>query len=227
MIADVNLDAARRVVAQIVATGGTADAVEADAGSPTDPDRAIAETVRRMGGVRILVNNAGVFPFSPADVTPVELWDRVLAINLRGAFLFARAAARSMRATGNGGAIVNIASIDSFHPSGNLAHYDASKGGLAMLTRSLAAEWGGLKIRVNAVAPGGINTPGAGAVSADVLRATGASVDAFTRGFLQHIPLGRMGEPDDIARATLFLASRASDYVTGAVLVVDGGYLVA
>lgn len=226
MVADVNLEAAQGVIDRVRALGARGEVLRADAGSPTDPDRAVAETVRSLGDLHLLVNNAGIFPFSSAADTPVDLWDRVLAINLRGPFLFARASARAMSARGHGGSIVNIASIDAFRASGNLAHYDASKAGLAMLTRSLALEWGAQGIRVNAVAPGGINTPGAQAGSAGILKSTGIDPEALMRNFLQRIPLRRMGEPDDIARAVLFLAAPASEYITGSVIVVDGGYLL-
>ena len=171
----------------------------------------------------MLVNNAGVFPISPAEATTEQIWDRVLDINLKGAFFFAQAAAEAMVKGGHGGAIVNIASIDAMHPSGALAHYDASKGGLLMLTRSLALELAPKKIRVNAVCPGAIHTPGADvALSAMGGGDTGRAKAAFAK----RIPLGRMGDPDDIARAVLFLATDASSYMTGSTLVVDGGYLV-
>lgn len=131
---------------------------------------------------------------------------------------------------GKGGKIVNIASIDGLHPTGNLVHYDASKGGVVMATRSIALELGPHQIQVNAIAPGGIDTPGASASSATMIQAAGLTSEqlkAMGDAFIQRIPLRRQGVPDDIARLALFLASPAADYITGETIVVDGGYLLS
>jgi 2-deoxy-D-gluconate 3-dehydrogenase len=151
----------------------------------------------------------------------VQGWDRVLNINLKSQFSYAQAAARSMIPAGHGGAIVNIASIDAFRPTGNLAHYDASKGGAIMLTKSLAKELGPCGIRGNAIALGGVNTPGA-----RTAHGTTAIDPAAMETMMAWMPLGRMGEPDDIATVALFLASDASRYVRGTTIVVDGGFLL-
>ncbi len=227
MVMDMNDEAAQKTVERIRERGGEAQAIHADAASATDAKQAVQATVSRLGGLDILVNNAGIFPFSPALESTEELWDRVLAINLKGAFFYCQAAARAMVEAGHGGKVVNIASIDGLHPSGNLAHYDASKGGLVMLTKSLALELSPHHINVNAIAPGAIQTPGAQALSSNRPETPRTAPDEMTRAFLARIPLGRMGEPDDIAKATLFLVSPAADYVTGALLVVDGGYLLS
>ncbi len=218
VIADISPSAAEETVSQIRSAGGKAKAVKVDVASVADAIRTIEETVQAFGRLDILVNNAGIFPFAPALEVSEALWDKVLAINLKGMFFFTQAAAREMIREGHAGKIINIASIDAFHPTGNLVHYDSSKGGVVMMTKSLALELGPQNINVNAIAPGAIQTPGASgpAISDEVIQA-----------FAARIPLHRMGVPDDIARAALFLASAASDYMTGSVVVVDGGFLQA
>lgn len=226
-IADVNLDSANATVEQIKVQGGKAQAVQADTASVADAKRVVDMALTAFGSIDILVNNAGIFPFSPATQTTEELWDKVLDVNLKGAFFYSQAVAQKMIAAGHGGKIIMIASIDSLHPTGNLAHYDASKGGMLMLTKSLAVEFGRNKINVNAIAPGGIQTPGGESQAATILKATGMTPEQMVKGFVSRIPLGHMGAPDDIAKAVLFLASAAADYMTGSLLVVDGGYLLS
>ncbi len=227
MITDISQEASSKVVDQIRAKGGKAEAIYADAGSANDAHKAVQATVEAFGKLDILVNNAGIFPFSPALQTSEQLWDKVLGINLKGVFFYSQAAAQEMVKTGDGGKIVNIASIDALHPTGNLVHYDASKGGVVMLTKSLALELGPYNITVNAIAPGGIQTPGAQAGTATMLQATGMPTEELSKAFTARIPLRRMGEPDDIAKVVLFLASAAADYMTGSLLLVDGGYLLS
>ncbi len=202
---------------EIRAEGDVAQRISCNLGDVASIESAIGSTIDAFGRIDIVVNNAGIFPMTPALELTERAWDRVLEVNLKGAFFCSQLAARRMVKQGDGGAIVNIASIDAFHPSGALAHYDASKGGLVMLTRSLAKELAPHRIRVNAIAPGAIETPGA----------SGALQDPAVRNaFVSRIPLARMGAPDDIARGVVYLASEASDYVTGSTLVIDGGYLV-
>ncbi len=177
---------------------------------------------RELGGVDILVNNAGIFPAAPlAELTPA-LFDRVLAVNLRGLVLCTKYAAEAMIERGRGGRIVNVTSIDALHPSMvGLAHYDASKHGAWGFTKSAALELAPHGITVNAIAPGGIQTPGVAAMH-------GAGPDAASAldEFERRIPLGRLGVPDDIGKVALFLASGLADYITGAQVVVDGGRLL-
>ena len=220
VITDVNMEAANQTVDTITEAGGVAIAIRADASSAEDARQVVAEAKQRFGRVDYLVNNAGIYPMTPAlDLTEAQ-WDRVLDINLKGAFFYAQTVAREIIAEGHDGAIVNIASIDGIHPTGNLAHYDASKGGVIMVTKSLAKELGPQGVRVNAIAPGGITTPGASGSG-------GANVpEEVMKAFMQRIPLRRMGAPDDIATAALFLLSPASAYMAGGLVVVDGGYLV-
>jgi 2-dehydro-3-deoxy-D-gluconate 5-dehydrogenase len=225
-VADLDEAAAGRTAHRIQRAGGRSVAIQLDVADPVACTQAVAETESSLGELAILVNNAGIFPFSPATTTTPELWNRVLGVNLNGAFYLAQATAKLLIAQHRDGSVVNIASVDAVRPTGNLAHYDASKGGLVMLTRALALEFAPHRIRVNAVAPGAIDTPGAKAsMSAGV--PAGVNPADLLKAFLARIPLGRMGSPDDIAGAVVFLAGGAAAYVTGALLVVDGGYLVA
>jgi 2-deoxy-D-gluconate 3-dehydrogenase len=176
-----------------------------------------------VGTLDVLVNNAGIYPFAPVLGMTEADWDKVIDVNLKGTFLCAQAAAKQMVAQGTGGVIVNIASIDAYHPSSvGLAHYDASKGGVVMFTRNLALELGPHGIRVMAIAPGGIATEGTRANMVP-----GVDIEALMKGFLARIPLGRMGVPDDIGRVALFLASDAAAYMTGSTVFVDGGVLLS
>lgn len=200
------------------ARGHRVEAMTVDVAAPGAAEALIERAIGAYGRLDVLVNNAGIFPFASAlEVTP-ELWRRVLETNLSSAFFLAQAAARRMVKQGRG-SIVNVASIDALHPSGGLTHYDASKGGMVMMTRSLALELGPHGVRVNTVSPGSIDTPGARV-------ATAGATTELARSFEQRVPLRRTGRPDDIASAIAFLASDAASYVTGANLVVDGGYLL-
>lgn len=177
----------------------------------------------RFGSVDIVVNNAGIFPNKPVLDMDLSLWEKIQGVNLRGTFLMCREAGKRMAAAGVGN-IVNVGSIDSLHPSMvGLAAYDASKHGMWGFTKNFALEVSKKGIRVNMVAPGGIATEGVAQMNQG---SGGPEMEAQIRAFTAKIPLGRFGAPDDIATAALFLASPASSYMTGSVLVVDGGYLL-
>lgn len=227
LIADIDLAAAQETASQIEARGGRARAVRADVCRAEQVDEAVHAALAAFGRLDIVVNNAGIFPLQPVlDVTE-ETWDRVLDINLKGAFLVAKAAAQQMVQAGRGGRIINLASVDALHPNGMATPYNTSKGGTLMLTKGLAVELAPHAIRVNAVAPGGITTPGSDAARAHVSGALRVPDAAILQGWIQRVPLRRMGEPDDVAKVVLFLASRAADFITGECIVVDGGYLLS
>jgi 2-deoxy-D-gluconate 3-dehydrogenase len=226
MIVDIDMDAASKVVQRVKEKGGKAEAIRADIRSLADAKKVAEATVKTFGTLDILVNNAGIYPISKALDTTEELWDRVLDINLKGTFFFSQAAAREMVKAKHGGRIINLASIDAVHPMGEVAHYNASKGGVMSLTKALALEWAPHGIIVNSIAPGSIWTSGSEKLRIEQ-EAAGKKPEEMLKKFETRWPLGRPGEPDDIAKVALFYASDAVGYVTGTMLIVDGGYLLS
>ena len=221
VIADRNAKAAKAVADELNAAGSTRSSFfETDVSDEPSVLAMMKHAIETFGRLDILVNDAGIFPNKPiADMTLAD-WERVQAVNLRGTFLCLREAALHMRKQGSGGRIINISSIDSLHPSMvGLAHYDASKGGVNMLTRSAALEFGPDKILVNAILPGMIATEGVAAMTSTM---TSAATELFSKRTI----LGRAGTPEDIAGCALFLASNAASYITGQTIVVDGGFLI-
>ncbi|MDN5326286.1 MAG: hypothetical protein PWP41_982 [Moorella sp. (in: firmicutes)] len=207
VIADRNFQDAQETERLIKEEGGEAFAVLADVSRPEDVVKLMEKTEERYGRLDILINNAGFGCWkSPYDLT-VEEWDSVINTNLRGTFLCSREAAKIMR-KGGGGSIVNIASTRAIMSEPDSESYAASKGGILALTHALAVSLGPDRIRVNAISPGWIETG-----DYDKLR----EID-----HLQH-PAGRVGKPEDIARACLFLTAGENSFITGANLVIDGG----
>ncbi len=204
---------AEAVVARIDPAGARAYAVQADVGAEADVIRMVGECRERLGGLDLLVNNAGIVRQAATLETPLELWEQTLRTNLTGAFLCLREAGRLMAAQGRG-VIVTITSVHEFIPWPGYAHYCASKGGLKLLTQTVAREWAPLGIRVLAIAPGAIATAASSAALDDVEGR--ARVEA-------EIPLGRYGRPEEIAAAVVWAASDEAAYLTGTTLVVDGG----
>ena len=187
--------------------------VASDVSSAEGAQAAVAAAVSRFGRLDILVNNAGIYPTSPFLEHTVELWDQVVDVNLRGPFLCSQATARQFEKQGKGDAILNIASVVGLEGSGPAAiAYTASKGGLIALTKTLARAVGPFGARANAIAPAAIETETARGM-----------LDSSS---IARQPVGRFGTPDDVALAALYLVAPASDYVTGEILVVDGGYLL-
>jgi 2-deoxy-D-gluconate 3-dehydrogenase len=220
-IFDLKQDDAKRTAEEIRQSGHKASAFTGNVAEEKDVQALVQSVMQEYGGIDILVNNAGIFPNILLREMSRGDFESVLSTNLIGAFLCTKYVCEEMIRAGKGGRIINITSIDAIHPSMvGLAHYDASKHGLWGFTKNAALEYAPHKIWINAIAPGGINTPGVGAMNRtqEMQRA----VDAFA----QQIPMKRMGEPDDIGKTALFLASELSGYMTGAQIVVDGGYLL-
>jgi len=220
-VADVNEAGGQETVARIQSRGGVAAFVRLDVTGEADWDSAIAATVARHGRLDILVNNAGMEIVKLIPDTSLADWRRLMSVNLDGVFLGTKAAIAAMRKTG-GGAIVNISSVAGINGYARQSAYCASKGGVRLLTKSSAVECAeqGWNIRVNSVHPGVIDTP----MARSLLQGLDPQVAAQRLERLKALhPLGHLGEPEDIARAVLYLASDAAKFVTGTELVVDGG----
>ncbi len=211
---DINVETLKDTVAGIRAAGGVAEALACNVTDSQRVGEVVDEVVKTWGGLQILVNNAGITRDNMILRMKDEQWDAVLAINLRGTFLFTRAAARPM-IKAHRGRIINIASVSGLMGNPGQANYSASKAGVIGLTRTVARELAGRNVTVNAVAPGFIAT--------DMTAALGEEVLAQVKS---EIPLGRLGDPQDVADAVLFLASEAASFITGHVLTVDGGITV-
>jgi NAD(P)-dependent dehydrogenase (short-subunit alcohol dehydrogenase family) len=225
-------------------------AAEDTAGMIGDPDRAMVAggdvrvreqveaaarlVVDRWSRMDVVVNSAGLFPPAPVMDITSDLWDLVVGVNATGTFLVSQVCARYISDSGGGGAIVNVASKSSFQPTRGFAHYAASKGAVAMATKALALELAPLGIRVNAVAPGSVATEGVQR-SGRLLDAVAGTAPTEQTGRLatevrarsSRCPMGRSASPDEIARVAVFLASEWSSYMTGSIVLVDGGFLVS
>jgi glucose 1-dehydrogenase len=214
-------DAARDVVNSIAAAGGRAIAVKADVSSEAEVQAMFQKVIAEFGTLDILVNNAGLQRDAPFDQMTLAQWNFVIGVNLTGQFLCAREALREFKRRGivkeissSAGKIICMSSVHEVIPWSRHANYAASKGGIMMMMKSLAQEVAPLRIRVNSICPGAIRTP---------INASAWNTPAAYASLLTHIPYQRIGEPEDIGRVAVILASDLSDYITGASIFVDGG----
>lgn len=223
VVADLNEEAGKAAAEKLASSGFQAAFVKTDVSIEGEVRGAVEFAVKTYGGLNILINNAGIYPTVPVMQLKTADFEKIINVNLKNVFLFTKAAAEVMIQQGRGGKIINITSIDALHPSSvGLAAYDASKHGVWGFTKNTALELAPYNIQVNAIAPGGIATPGTGRgkpVSPDI--------EALLKKFLEKIPMKRMGEPDEIGKVALFLASALSSYMTGSQVVVDGGVLLS
>ena len=219
LLADINEELAAKAATELRGKGYSVQSFKTDVSSEEDVRALLAEAVRQFGNINILVNNAGIYPSAPIRNMAAANFERVLSVNLKSAFLCTKYAAEQMILQGIGGKIINITSIDALHPSFvGLAHYDASKHGMWGFTKNSALEFAPYNIFINAIAPGAVRTSGTASAMQD---------SAAMNTVLAKIPMKRIGEPDDIGRVALFLASDLSSYMTGSQIVVDGGYLLS
>jgi NAD(P)-dependent dehydrogenase (short-subunit alcohol dehydrogenase family) len=222
-IADTNRAAADILVAEISATGGRAIATTTDVSSAADAEASVTATLAAYGRLDVLVNNAGIQPvdqYKPLHLMPEDVWDRILDVNLKGAYLMSRFAIPALLESGHG-VIVNMASVQGLQSMPGVGPYAASKGGLLSLTRNLAMEYAPQGLRAVAICPGTIDSE----MVRTAARASGGDIDASLASFGRTHPLGRIGTPEDVANATVFLASDRASFITGDYLCVDGGYM--
>src|ERR1035437_885911 len=204
------------IVAAIESAGGKASAFAADLSDTSAPDALFAQVLAKFGRVDILVNNAGIILREDAVNVPLADWQKVIQINETAVFQLSQLAGRDMMKRNAPGKIINIASLLSFQGGIRVPSYAAAKGAVAQITKALANEWAVKGIQVNAIAPGYIATNNTAQLRADPER---------SKAILDRIPAGRWGEATDVAGTAVFLASAAADYITGHILVVDGGWM--
>jgi 3(or 17)beta-hydroxysteroid dehydrogenase len=216
---DMEEQAGKQTAESIIAEGGEATFIKADVTVSTQVQNAMKATVQKYGKLDILVNNVGISPTGTVVDTKEEVWDRIIDTNLKGVFLGSKYAIPEMK---NGGVIVNMASISGLVARQGEAGYDASKGGVVMLTRAMALDHASQNIRVNCVCPGTIWTP----LIQRIVEESDNPAES-RKNFERLHPMGRLGKPEEIAYAALYLASDESSFVTGSALVVDGGRTAA
>jgi NAD(P)-dependent dehydrogenase (short-subunit alcohol dehydrogenase family) len=205
----------KRFVEEIEKAGGIAGY---SAGSPIDHEdvkRVVKKTAHKFGGIDILITAAGVNKPNPTVEQPLEEWEMIMDANVKGTWLYCKEVGKIMIEQGRGGKVILVSSTRGMLGMANYAAYSPSKGAVSLMAKSLGCEWGPHKINVNAIAPTVFRT---------ALTQWMFDDDAFYKNFLKRIPIGRLGEPEDFIGTVVFLSSQASDFMTGAVLYVDGGY---
>jgi glucose 1-dehydrogenase len=207
-------DQAKEIVDKIEGSGGKATSVRADVSDPEDVKNLIRKAVEEFGRLDVMINNAGMEEKMPFLDTPLDVWNKTIAVNLTGAWLGCQEAARQMVSQGGSGRIINVSSVHEDLPMPTNSPYCATKGGLRMLMRTIAVELAPHNITVNNIAPGAIDTPMDAPLKEDQDK---------MQELLSEIPLRRMGQPEEVAALAVYLASDAASYVTGSTFVIDGG----
>ena len=228
VIANRTVDEGIKAAQQLTTLGFKAKAIATDVSVEDQVKKMVDETVAAFGSVDILVNNAGIYPSIPVSQMTAADFEKVISINLKGVFLTTKYVSEQMIKQGRGGKIINITSVDALHPSSvGLAHYDASKHGVWGFTKNVALELSAHKIWVNAIAPGGIMTPGVEKLQKSMPVTQDVDMKKALEAFLSKIPMRRMGEIDDIGKVALFIGCDMCSYMTGSQIVVDGGVLLS
>ena len=216
-IFDIDKDMLEATQAEMKSMGGDVMTFTVDVLSKEQIFNAVNAVADKWGHIDILVNDAGICPWADFLEIPEEDWDKVMGINLKGYFLMSQAVGRIMSKQKDGGSIIHMSSVNGLAAEAQIAHYNVSKGGINMLTMSMALELAKYNIRVNAICPGFIDTR---------LNRSDIENEEWLKEYLKTIPMGRVGKPSDIASAAFFLASDDSAYITGHLLVVDGGQII-
>lgn len=216
-IFDIDKDMLEATEAEMKSMGGDVMTFTVDVLSKEQIFNAVNAVADKWGHIDILVNDAGICPWADFLEIPEEDWDKVMGINLKGYFLMSQAVGRIMSKQKDGGSIIHMSSVNGLAAEAQIAHYNVSKGGINMLTMSMALELAKYNIRVNAICPGFIDTR---------LNRSDIENEEWLKEYLKTIPMGRVGKPSDIASAAFFLASDDSAYITGHLLVVDGGQII-
>ncbi len=222
-ILDIDGRAADVAAEELRSGGATVIAIQCDVARSVDVAAAVVETMERFGRIDVLVNNAGIQPatsYHRVEDTPEEIWDRILGVNLRAMYLTCKHALPMMRA-GGGGVVVNMSSVQGLQSMLRVPAYAASKGAILALTRNVALDYAADGIRCVAICPGTIDSD----MVRKAARAEGGDLNATLRRYGSFHPIGRLGHPDDIAAAVLFLASDEAGFITGEYLTVDGGFM--